>query len=157
LPSAKSNLGNDDIRGGTTEERAMAQRAPGGPEREALAAVRRHFFRLHKTLIDAERIVFERTQGRSMGSGEFLQALIQDPFFEWLRPFSRLLVEMDEALASREPLPEGAAAAFLRRIDALTGSEASAAEERYALVSGREPEVLLAHVELRAALKAAMP
>lgn len=133
----------------------MRGRPPESPEREALIAVRRRFFRLHKTLIDAERTVYERQQGRSLGSGEFLQALIQDPFFDWLRPFSGLIVEMDETLARREPLGAKAVGDFLSRVDDLTAEGASDSTERYPQVCGREPNVLLAHIELRATLDAA--
>ena len=60
------------------------------PVRDHLKEVRRGLLRLHKALIDAERAVWERETG-PVSNGRFLQALIEDPFFAWLRPFSGLI------------------------------------------------------------------
>ncbi|HEU0077575.1 MAG TPA: hypothetical protein VFQ76_08005 [Longimicrobiaceae bacterium] len=123
------------------------------PVRDHLKEVRRGLLRLHKALIDAERAVWERDTG-PVSNGRFLQALIEDPFFAWLRPFSGLIVEVDERLATGEPLPHAEASAYVERIRALvqpTGDEA----ERYERVRQRDAGVLLAHVELEARIDAA--
>ncbi len=122
------------------------------PVRDNLKEVRRGLLRLHKALIDAERAVWERDIG-PVSNGRFLQALIDDPFFAWLRPFSGLIVEVDERLATGEPLPDAEARAYVERIRALvqpTGAEA----ERYERVRQRDAGVLLAHVELEARIDA---
>jgi catechol 2,3-dioxygenase len=59
---------------------------------------------VHKALLQYERIRFERERGRVPSSGEFLQLVIHDPWFEWLRPLSALVVKIDEALAAVEPM-----------------------------------------------------
>ena len=123
------------------------------PVRDHLKEVRRGLLRLHKALIDAERAVWERDTG-PVSNGRFLQALIEDPFFAWLRPFSGLIVEVDERLATGEPLPHAEARSYVERIRALvrpTGDEA----ERYDRVRQRDAGVLLAHVELEARIDAA--
>lgn len=118
------------------------------PVRDPLVEVRRGLFRLHKALIDAERRAFENRHGE-LSNGQFLQALIQDPFFEWLRPFSGLIVEMDEALAAAEPLTAQDARGYLSRTHALVAPDAgSEAEARFVGVRQRAPEVLGAHMEL---------
>lgn len=118
-----------------------------------LKDVRKGLLRLHKALIDAERAVFERDNG-PMSNGRFLQALIQDPFFAWLRPYSGLIVEIDEAFAGPDPLSEPAAREFVERVRALV--EPADAEEaaRYERVRQRDPGVLLAHVELASRIAA---
>lgn len=58
---------------------------------------RLQFLRLHKLLIDIERGKFENLNGQIL-SGQFLNLLLTDPNFEWLRQFSILIVEIDEML-----------------------------------------------------------
>ena len=122
-----------------------------------LKEVRRGLLRLHKALIDAERAAFERGHG-AMTNGQFLQALIQDPFFAWLRPFSGLIVEIDEVLATRKPVAAAQARGYVRQVRALVlpPGEGGAADERYEVVCRRDPGVLLAHVELTDRIGAAL-
>jgi hypothetical protein len=127
---------------------ASPERSRPDPSRQAVVDVRRGLFRLHKTLIDAERAAFERERG-TLSSGEFLQALLQDPGLAWLQPFTRLIVEMDETLATREPIPEAQVRSFLERARLLIEPESgSVPAERYQEIRQRDPEALLLHIEL---------
>jgi hypothetical protein len=121
------------------------------PVRNQLRDVRRGLFRLHKTLIDAERALFEQRSG-PLAPGSFLQLLIHDEFFAWLRPFSSLIVEMDEVLAARdEPIGQERARGYLAQVRDLIATSAShetPSVSRYDEVHRRDPSVLLAHVEL---------
>ncbi len=53
--------------------------------------------RLHKLLVDIERENFENLKGK-ISSGHYLNLLVNDSNFEWLRKFSILIVEIDEML-----------------------------------------------------------
>jgi hypothetical protein len=128
---------------------SRSDRAPD-PARQQLVEVRRGLLRLHKALIDSERDAFERDRG-PLSSGQLLQALLEDPFFAWLRPFSGLIVEIDEALAAKEPMPAQQARDYLARIRALV--EGGPEAERYERVMSRDPDVLVAHVELTGRLQ----
>ncbi len=44
---------------------------------------------LHKSLLDAQRIRYERDHGRISTSGEFLGLVLEHPAFAWLRTLSR--------------------------------------------------------------------
>lgn len=132
---------------------------PEDPLRRDLLEVRRALFRLHKALVDAERASRERTAG-PLPSALFLQSLLQDPELAWLRPFSGLIVEMDEALASAPAMSPAAMSEYVDRVERLV----SAADEpnagvrnatRYGEASRRDPEVLLAHVELMSRIQTA--
>src|SRR3954453_15689010 len=119
------------------------------PLRQRLKAVRLALLRLHKALIDAERGEWERSSGPAT-SGELLKALVEDPFFAWLRPFSGLIVQIDEALGGEAPGSEAEARAFIEQARELVavddGDEPTV--NRYDLVCRRDPNVLVLHVEL---------
>ncbi len=116
--------------------------SPPDPTRDRLKEVRLALLRLHKALIDAERGEIERRSG-PMSSGHFLQMLIQDEAFVWLRPFSELIVQMDEAFATREPIPEENARGYVQQVVALL-----APSHRLDELRRREGTVLGAHEEL---------
>ena len=59
---------------------------------------------LHKALLDAEREQVERVHGRMSGP-EFLQ-LISDPVrYGWLKPFSQLILAVDDTLDPKDDEP----------------------------------------------------
>jgi hypothetical protein len=64
-------------------------------ESEKLRYARNILLSLHKTLIDFERTTFERVNGQ-MNAAQFLNVLLEDENFAWLRKFSMLIVEIDE-------------------------------------------------------------
>ncbi|HEU4560040.1 MAG TPA: hypothetical protein VFS20_19475 [Longimicrobium sp.] len=123
------------------------------PLRSRLVEVRRGLLRLHKALIDTERGEWERSRGPVTNS-QLLQALIEDPFFAWLRPFSGLIVQIDEALTGDQAVTEDAGREFVRQARELVavdeGDEPTV--NRYDLVLRRDPNVLLLHVELSSRL-----
>jgi hypothetical protein len=122
---------------------------PSDPVRQQLVEVRRALLRLHKALIDSERIAFEARAGAT-SNGQFLQLLLQDPFFVWLRPFSGLIAAMDQALADAEGVAAEDAEEFLAQVRSLIGppDANTGGETRYEEVRGRDPDVLFAHVQL---------
>lgn len=128
---------------------------PNDPLRQHLKDVRLGLLRLHKALIDSERHAYEQQHG-PLSNGQFLQALLQDPFFEWLRPFSGLIAEIDEALATREPIADDRTAAYIAQTAALvTTPPDGQAADRYTRVRELNPEVLVAHIDLHHRISAA--
>ena len=117
------------------------------PLRPHLVDVRRGLFRLHKSLIDAERYAFERDRGPQTNA-EFLQALIHDDYFAWLRPFTGLIVEMDEALAPKEPLDPAAVRGFIEQARTMVEPPYPELAQRYDRICSLNPDVLLGHLEL---------
>ncbi|MEZ5346096.1 MAG: hypothetical protein R2681_11140 [Pyrinomonadaceae bacterium] len=66
-------------------------------EREAkLKKIRDLFLRFHKVLLDDDRAKYEREHG-AVTSGRFLEMLLGDPNFAWLRTLSQLIVRIDES------------------------------------------------------------
>lgn len=70
-------------------------------ESEKLRSARDVLLGLHKTLVDRERSQYEAANG-PVTSGEFLNLLIDDRTFQWLRKFSTLIVDIDEMFAQRD-------------------------------------------------------
>lgn len=131
---------------------------PADAARQALARVRLALLRLHKTLIDSERERFERERGR-LSNGQFLQLLIQDDHFAWLRPYSALIVEIDEARSAEEPLGREEALGFVARVRNLVSASDDVPDERPETLEAarvRDPAVLGAHLELMRAVEAAL-
>ncbi len=117
--------------------------------RQQLVSVRQVILRLHKTLLEFERQGYEREQGKISNSYEFLQLVMSDPWFAWLRQLSELIVEMDELLAAREPASEGTSLALMEHSRILlTPAEAGGEFQRkYFAAMQQAPEVVLAHSE----------
>jgi len=71
--------------------------------RQRLKEVRGTLLNLHKALLDSERASYELIHGNVGSPAAFLQLLINDPWFAWLRPVTALVVQIDEALAAKNP------------------------------------------------------
>ena len=122
--------------------------------RDSLTKVRAALLRLHKTLLDFEREGYERARGKIGNSYEFLQLVMGDAWFAWLRQLSELIVEMDELLASKETPKEATALALVQQAKMLlTPSESGSEFQRkyFAAMQG-SPEVVLAHSEFATVL-----
>ena len=127
---------------------------PPSPEheriRQHLAELRLALLKLHKALVDSERIGYEQTVGQIQSPNHFLQLLTRDPWFAWLQPFSQLIVAMDEALEEKKPLtPAGLDALVKQARELLVASEnGDGFSGHYYVALQRDPDVVLAHAEV---------
>ena len=62
---------------------------------ERLKKARDILLKLHKSMLDLEREMYEGIQGK-VSPSDFLNLLLNDEDFGWLRKFSMLIVEIDE-------------------------------------------------------------
>ena len=111
--------------------------------------------RLHKALLDDERVSYERVHGRIPSNGAFLQLVLEDAWFAWLRPLSQVMAKLDE-LGEEDKSPEGPDTATLiasiRTL--LTPSEEGTGFGRhYYEALQRKPDVVLAHAAVRTLLR----
>ena len=74
------------------------------PLRTRLLEVRGGLLGLHKALILAEQVTYERINGRVASSGQLLQLVLNDPWFTWLHPISQLVVNIDDLLDNESEL-----------------------------------------------------
>jgi hypothetical protein len=96
----------------------MARNSIPEPLRGNLLKIHGGMLDLHKILIEHERARYESQRGPIRSPGEFLQLLIGDPFFSWLRPMSGLVAVIDEFLETKDPvnLAEGEALVSQARV-----------------------------------------
>lgn len=133
-----------------SEEKSKASKT-ASPELQArLQALRTSLLALHKSLVDSERVEYEKTIGKIQSPNHFLQLLTNDPWFAWLSPLSQLIVSIDEAQDSKEPLTAAAVDALARQAEVLlVASEAGEGFSRhYYDALQRDPDVVLAHGEV---------
>jgi hypothetical protein len=121
--------------------------------RDALKELRHGLLRLHKLLLDLERRDFERARGRIGNSYEFLQLVLKDPWFDWLHRLSELIVQIDEALDTRDtenPMMEEDAKALIERAKTLLAPSESGTQfqKNYFLALQQSPDVVLLHSEV---------
>ncbi len=121
---------------------------------DQLKTLRDRLLRLHKTLLDSDRAAYERAYGPVASSGEWLQLVLSHEHFAWLRPFSGLIVRIDEWLAGDERVPDELAA-LLKEVDRLTLLSASTEERalRYRKSIDRSPDAAVAHAAVREVLE----
>src|SRR5580765_3624311 len=72
---------------------------------ETLKHARNILLSLHKSLLDFERTGFEQLHGK-MNAGQFLNVLLENEAFAWLRKFSMLIVEIDEMFDLKDGISE---------------------------------------------------
>ena len=82
---------------------------------EKLKTARDLLLKLHKSMLDLEREMYEGIHGQ-LNSSEFLQLLLEDEDFSWLRKFSMLIVEIDEMFAAKDGYADDMLAANLKKV-----------------------------------------
>jgi len=127
--------------------------------RQQLTDLRNGLLRLHLTLLDSERAAYERDVRRIEGTGEYLNLVLNDPWFTWLRELSQFIVLIDETLDFADPPTPADAGRLVARARALvTPSETGAGfARRYDEAMQRDPGVVLAHGEMMRVFAALTP
>lgn len=82
---------------------------------ERLRDGRNLLLKLHKNLVDHERAIWEGINGPAT-PGQFLNVLLEDPDFSWLRKFSTLIVDIDEMFAQKDGISAEAVDLHLRKL-----------------------------------------
>ena len=136
---------------GAVRAAAFSVSAPAQSDVHAARALRDAARGLHKQLLAAVQRRFEKLHRRVQGPGELLELAVHDPLFAWLKPLSALLVEveeLDDTAAGRERL-EALRESLLHLLEA--DAEFGAV---YRVYLQSEPDVVMAHAQLRRALQA---
>jgi len=121
---------------------------------ERLTDLRNALLSLHKTLLDSEREIYERDIARIATATDFLKLVLYDPWFNWLRELSQLVVMIDEAIDAKEPPDDAMAERFIAQSQELLipNEEAQGFKKRYFDAIQRDPDVVIAHAKTRKAI-----
>jgi hypothetical protein len=122
---------------------------------DSCKALRKALLDLHRALVELERRLYEKQHGRQ-SSGDFLQVMAYAEEMRWLEPLSRLIVMLDEALDG-DGDPASAPAAVAQRVRQLLTLDRDSSEiftTRYLWHFDSSPELVQAHTQALAALKA---
>jgi hypothetical protein len=133
----------------TTSQQSTRQTTD--PLRQTLTDVRHGLLGLHKALIVAEQLTFERIYGRVDSTGQLLQLVMNDPWFTWLHPLSNVVVRIDEMLDEDCSLSTENVAQILTEVRGMIRpSELGDGFERsYYEALQRAPDVVMAHCEMK--------
>ena len=121
-----------------------------GQTRQRLIALRNGLLHLHKALMESERAAYERDVEHITSTGQYLNLVLNDPWFSWLRELSQFVVLVDETLDQKEPAGDEEAV----RLIALARSLVAPAEEgdrfgrSYWQAMQRDPGAVLAHRDM---------
>jgi catechol 2,3-dioxygenase len=136
---------------------AGATAAPmSGAVREKLRTLRGRLLHLHKVLLDDAKVAYELDRGRVGSPSNLLQLVIHDPWFAWLHALSELVVRIDQSIENESASTDADGAALADQVGKLlTASEdGDGFARRYFDALQRQPAVVLAHADVRQALKA---
>ena len=119
--------------------------------RASILDLRKGLLGLHKTLIIAEQLTYERVYGRIESTGQLLQLVMNDPWFAWLHPLSNLVVRIDEMLDGDGEAGVTDAYALLSEARSLLrpSEEGDGFERSYYEALQRMPDVVLAHAQVK--------
>ena len=117
---------------------------------QRLKALRDGLLRLHKSLLDAERAAYERDVERITSTGQYLQLVLGDPWFAWLREISQFIVLVDETLDLDEPPAPADGDRLVNQARKLLSPSETGADfnVRYYQAMQRDPAAVLAHRDM---------
>jgi hypothetical protein len=118
--------------------------------RERLTTLRIALLKHHRRLLDSEKAIYERDVARIETTGQYLNLVMSDPWFTWLRELSQFIVLIDEALVSKEPATaaDGDRLVAKARELILPAENGSGFRHRYYEAMQRDPAVVLAHGDI---------
>ncbi len=117
---------------------------------EKLKNTRNILLKLHKSMLDLERNMYEGIHGQ-VTPAQFVNLLMEDEDFAWLRKFSTLIVEIDEMFASKKGIEPGMIEANLLKVREL--AEMKEPDEyfraKYQFAIQRNPDSAGLHSQLK--------
>jgi len=128
---------------------ARTMHTPDSPERarlrEGLRETSKALLPLHRHLINAAKSDYAFAYSKDVSATQLVDLLQNDPFFAWLKPFTSVIVDIDEMV--RTDFQPADVAPIVARIEAIL------AEPTYIEMLQREVDVASAHASLRAVLQ----
>ena len=131
---------------------ARTMHSPDDPPRARLRAALRELSRtlipLHRRLIEETRSDYTFAYGPVDTPGQLLQLVQGDPFFDWLKPITTLIVDIDEM--TRTDFEPSVAAEIITRAERFFGPGAVGEfATRYIPLLQRDVDVAIGHAAVR--------
>jgi hypothetical protein len=118
-------------------------------EPSKLDKLRPALLQLHRTLLDAQRVRYERDNGRVESRGELLELVLQDASFEWLRVLSALIAQLDELACVDDRDVTAEMRGVIDKLRTLVRFEGNSGfTDPYREIIEAVPDALVAHVQL---------
>lgn len=120
-----------------------------GTRTDRVDTLRHELLELHRAVLDAQRIQYERTHGRVETSGELLGLVLEHRDFDWIRALSALIARLDAWAEEKSAATDAALAAIVGALrDLVRPGGVSAFGARYWAMVESEPDVTVAHVKV---------
>lgn len=118
VPPAATDAANDGVM-------PIELPAASPQELQKLELARLLLLKVHRALLEAERVRYEKARGRVANNSAFLQLVINDPWFDWLRPMAQMVLLIDERTSDKKsPLGTTEALSLYDRARALLKPDA---------------------------------
>ncbi len=100
--------------------------------------------------MESERAAYERDVAQIASAGEYLNLVMNDPRFSWLRELSQFVVMVDETLAQKEPVAEEDAGGLIVMARTLVAPDENGERfgRSYWQAMQRDPATVLAHGDM---------
>lgn len=117
-------------------------------QHQLLSDLRIKLLRLHKSLLNTERITYEQMRG-NVSTGELLQLVINHEQFAWLHQLSQLILQIDDLLHADEPVTSEELATLIDEVRTLLTPDEWGNDfaSKYDAALQRNPDVVLAHAD----------
>lgn len=118
--------------------------------RQRLTTLRDGLLHLHKALMELERAAYERDVERITSAGQYLNLVLNDPWFSWLCELSQFIVLVDETLVQEEPAGAEDADRLIAQARALVAPAENGERfgRSYWQAMQRDPGAVLAHRDM---------
>ena len=118
--------------------------------RQRLITMRNGLLHLHKALLESERAAYERDVEHIKTTGQYLNLVLNDPWFSWLRELSQFVVLVDETLEQDEPADDEEAGRLIASARALVvpAEDGDRFGRSYWQAMQRDPGAVLAHRDM---------
>lgn len=122
-------------------------------ERTRLFKVREAILDLHKVLLNVERKRYEENVGPVTNEFEFFRLATSDPSFAWIGPLTTLIVQIDEQVASKEPITSAGVDTLYRETRSVLASTTDTPfKQEYTTLLQENPELVMRHSAVMQAL-----
>jgi hypothetical protein len=116
---------------------------------DCLREARPLLLQLHKTLMEAARLSYESNYGPILSKGDYFRLVVSNDWFQWLRPFSQLIVRIDERLATKKLDEAEQAEVILRDAQTLLSPVSQGGPEHpYYELMQQNPEIAMFHAQI---------